>query len=124
MIFKDFYKILNVKRTASNQEIKQAYRDLVRKYHPDINPGNTYCDFMFREIVEAYETLGDLDKRLQYSITLKQDIINKKLLHKRIALSELINKNPLPKEAFSSTLAKQNPSISQKLKKNNPIKSK
>ena len=117
---KDYYKILGVKRTASNEEIKKAYRELVRKYHPDINQGDAYCEIIFREIIEAYHSIGNLDKRLQYSISLSEARINKKLMHKKFDLKKILSKKPKNDESYTSILAKQNPSILNKiLKKNN-----
>jgi len=63
---KDYYKILGVGRRASAKEIKQAYRRLARKYHPDVNPGDKDAERKFKEISEAYEALSDKDKRAQY----------------------------------------------------------
>lgn len=60
---KDYYKILGVDKNASNKEIKKAYRELSKKYHPDVNPQG---EIKFKEITEAYETLGDDEKRKQY----------------------------------------------------------
>jgi curved DNA-binding protein len=63
---KDYYQILGVSRGASDQEIKQAYRKLARKYHPDINPGDKEAEARFKEINEAYEVLSDKEKREKY----------------------------------------------------------
>jgi DnaJ-class molecular chaperone len=63
---KDYYQILGVSRGASEQEIKQAYRKLARKYHPDINPGDKQAEARFKEINEAYEVLSDKEKREKY----------------------------------------------------------
>jgi len=63
---KDYYKILGVGRTASAKEIKQAYRRLARKYHPDVNPGDKSAEAKFKDISEAYEVLSDKEKRAQY----------------------------------------------------------
>jgi curved DNA-binding protein len=64
--FKDYYKILGVAKTASEKEIKAAYRKLARKHHPDVNAGNKEAEARFKEIGEAYEVLGDKEKRKQY----------------------------------------------------------
>jgi|UPI00037C2267 curved DNA-binding protein len=64
--FKDYYAILGVSKTASPEEIKQAFRKLARKYHPDVNPGNKQAEARFKEINEAYEVLSDPDKRSKY----------------------------------------------------------
>ncbi|MUG98899.1 DnaJ domain-containing protein [Scytonema sp. UIC 10036] len=64
--FKDYYATLGVSKTASQEEIKQAFRKLARKYHPDVNPGNKQAEARFKEINEAYEVLSDSDKRKKY----------------------------------------------------------
>lgn len=64
--FKDYYAILGVSKTASPEEIKQAFRKLARKYHPDVNPGNKQAEASFKEINEAYEVLSDTEKRQKY----------------------------------------------------------
>ncbi|NTU81680.1 MAG: J domain-containing protein [Chloroflexales bacterium] len=63
---KDYYQVLGINRGASDQEIKQAYRKLARKYHPDINPGDKQSEVRFKEINEAYEVLSDSEKREKY----------------------------------------------------------
>jgi molecular chaperone DnaJ len=63
---KDLYKVLGVSRDASQEDIKRAYRKLVRKYHPDANPGDKEAEQRFKAINEAYEVLGDPQKRRQY----------------------------------------------------------
>src|SRR3954462_8342701 len=64
--FKDYYHTLGVAKTASDKEIKQAYRKLARKHHPDVNPGDKSSESKFKEINEAYEVLGDAEKRRKY----------------------------------------------------------
>ena len=62
----DLYQVLGVSRDASAAEIKKAYRQLVRKYHPDANPGNKEAEEHFKKINQAYEILSDTQKRAQY----------------------------------------------------------
>lgn len=66
MAEKDYYEILGVKKTATEAELKKAYRDLAKKYHPDKNKGNKEAENRFKEISEAYAVLSDADKRSQY----------------------------------------------------------
>jgi DnaJ-class molecular chaperone len=66
MDFKDYYATLGVSKTASAKEVKQAFRKMARKYHPDVNPGDKSAEARFKEINEAYEVIGDPDKRKKY----------------------------------------------------------
>ena len=67
MDFKDYYATLGVSKTASEKELKQAYRKLARKHHPDVNQGDKAgADKKIKEINEAYEVLGDPEKRKKY----------------------------------------------------------
>ncbi len=66
MDFKDYYSTLGVAKTATEKEIKQAYRKLARKHHPDVNPKDKSAESKFKEINEAYEVLGDPEKRKKY----------------------------------------------------------
>jgi DnaJ-class molecular chaperone len=66
MEFKDYYATLGVAKTASDKEIKQAFRKLARKYHPDVNPGDAAAEARFKDINEANEVLGDPEKRKKY----------------------------------------------------------
>jgi curved DNA-binding protein len=66
MEYKDYYKIMGVDKKATAKEIKQTYRRLARKYHPDVNPGNKEAENKFKEINEAYEVLGNIEKRKKY----------------------------------------------------------
>ena len=64
--FKDYYSILGVSKTADASDIKKAFRKLARKYHPDVNPNDKAAEAKFKEVNEAYEVLGDADKRKKY----------------------------------------------------------
>ena len=66
MEFKDYYKILGISKTARESEIKAAYRQLARKHHPDLNPGDKLAESRIKSINEAYEVLGDPEKRKKY----------------------------------------------------------
>lgn len=66
MTFIDYYKILGVKKTATDTEIKKAYRKLARKYHPDLNPNNKEAEKKFKEINEANEVLSSAENRKKY----------------------------------------------------------
>jgi DnaJ-class molecular chaperone len=66
MAGKDYYQILGLSRNASEKEIKQTYRRLARKHHPDLNPGDKSAEAKFKEINAAYEVLSDPEKRRKY----------------------------------------------------------
>ena len=66
MDFKDYYATLGVPKTASQREIKQAYRRLARQHHPDVNQGDKTAENKFKGLNEAYEVLGDPEKRRKY----------------------------------------------------------
>jgi curved DNA-binding protein len=66
MEFQDYYAILGVSKTATQKEIRSAYRKLARQHHPDVNPGNAEAEATFKRINEAYEVLSDPDKRKKY----------------------------------------------------------
>jgi DnaJ-class molecular chaperone len=63
---KDYYQTLGVKRDAPAKEIRQAYRRLARKLHPDVNPGDKAAESKFKEVNAAYEVLSDPEKRKKY----------------------------------------------------------
>jgi molecular chaperone DnaJ len=66
MAAKDYYELLGLNKNATDKDIKQAYRRLARKYHPDVNPGNKTAEAKFKEINAAYEVLSDKEKRAKY----------------------------------------------------------
>jgi molecular chaperone DnaJ len=66
MAKRDYYEVLGLKRGTPDSEIKRTYRKLARKYHPDVNPGDKGAESRFKEVTEAYEVLGDAEKRRRY----------------------------------------------------------
>ncbi len=66
MKYRDYYEILGVGKTATQAEIKKAFRNLAKKHHPDANPNNKKSEDLFKEFNEAYEVLGDAEKRKKY----------------------------------------------------------
>ncbi|MCL2512563.1 MAG: DnaJ domain-containing protein, partial [Oscillospiraceae bacterium] len=63
---RDYYNILGVDKSASEDDIKKAYRTVAKKYHPDLNPGDKTAEAKFKEANEAYEVLSDSDKKAKY----------------------------------------------------------
>lgn len=68
MEYKDYYAILGVEKTASQEDIRKAYRKLAKQYHPDVNKGDNKAEAKFKDVGEAYEVLGDADKRKKYDM--------------------------------------------------------
>ena len=66
MDFVDYYKILGVSKTATDEEIKKAYRKMARKFHPDVNPDDKEGHKKFQQVNEANEVLSDPEKRKKY----------------------------------------------------------
>ena len=63
---RDYYEVLGLKKGASDDEIKKAFRQMAKKYHPDLNPGDKDAEAKFKEVNEAYEVLSDADKKARY----------------------------------------------------------
>ena len=63
---RDYYEVLGVAKTASDAELKKAFRNQAKKYHPDAHPGDKECEEKFKEAQEAYAVLSDPEKRRQY----------------------------------------------------------
>ena len=63
---RDYYEVLGVDKSADDATLKKAYRQLAKKYHPDVNPGDKEAEAKFKEATEAYSVLSDPDKRKQY----------------------------------------------------------
>ncbi|HEU5393476.1 MAG TPA: DnaJ domain-containing protein, partial [Candidatus Methylomirabilis sp.] len=63
---RDYYEVLGLPRSATERDLKRAYRRLARRHHPDVNPGDKAAEARFKEITEAYEVLSDPQKRAEY----------------------------------------------------------
>ena len=63
---RDYYEVLGVSKTATDDELKHAYRTLAKKYHPDLHPDDKEAEAKFKEVNEAYEVLSDKEKRRKY----------------------------------------------------------
>jgi curved DNA-binding protein len=68
MEYKDYYAILGVEKTAAQEDIRKAYRKLAKQYHPDMNKGDNKAEAKFKDVGEAYEVLGDAEKRKKYDM--------------------------------------------------------
>ena len=63
---RDYYEVLGIDKSADDDKIKKAYRQMAKKYHPDMNPGDAEAEAKFKEVNEAYAVLSDADKKEQY----------------------------------------------------------
>lgn len=100
---KNYYEILGVKKDASDDEIKKAYRKLALKYHPDKNPNNKTAEEKFKEISSAYEILSDKDKRRKYDNGEEDSILNHSNWHDQI-LKHMQNLHRQQAKSFYSQL--------------------
>ena len=66
MAKRDYYEVLGLERNADDAQIKRAYRQMAKKYHPDVNPGDKEAEEKFKEANEAYSVLSDAQKRARY----------------------------------------------------------
>ena len=82
MAMKDYYQLMGLSREATGDEIRKAYRKLVMEYHPDRNRNNPDCEGRMKEINEAYQVLGDEEKRRQY------DLFNRQSFNRRVYYQE------------------------------------
>ena len=102
MIFKDYYKILKVKKNATHEEIKKSYRKLAMLYHPDRNPDDVEtAEEKFKEIAEAYDVIGDEKKKMEYD-----NMFGKRQRQSSNANSYAHNKNYYTREAYYTPNAK------------------
>jgi len=83
---KDYYKILNIDKSATKEDIKKSYRKLSKKYHPDVNPNG---EKMFKDITEAYEVLSNDNKRREYDNP--KDTFSDFLISSLVALLSIFN---------------------------------
>ena len=93
MMLKDYYRILGVSPDASEEEIKKAYRSLAKQYHPDTNHGKPASEERLKEINEAYDILGDKEKRRLYDLQVSRSPKYEFVQDSRVVnhLSELID---------------------------------
>lgn len=98
----DFYKILNVKKSASKEEIKHSYRNLVLKYHPDKNKSHEAPE-IFRKIQIAYETLSDDTKRAKYDINTANNKLTERIMEyiRKFLMKKISEKHPYLVSAYN-----------------------
>ena len=109
---KDYYKILGLERSASEDEIKQAYRRMARKYHPDVSK-EADADDRFKEANEAYEVLKDPEKRAAYDLSTRSAPVLRPVFDRRpagimvsiSAVARTLNRRPAPTDQPSATFS-------------------
>ena len=72
---RDYYEVLGVGRSATDEEVKRAYRKLAVKFHPDKNPDDPHAEEKFKELGEAYDVLMDPDKRVAYDVRAQGNVV-------------------------------------------------
>lgn len=90
---KNYYEVLGVSRTASQEEIKKAYRRLARQYHPDLNPGDKAAEAKFKDAAEAYETLSNPELRKEYDEKSSGETVEKPSQKKSEASSDVFTQD-------------------------------
>ena len=88
---KYYYKILGLEAFASIEDIKKAYRELAKKFHPDKNPGDKDAEEKFKEISSAYEILSDTQKRSAYDLSIQEE--QNRIEQERIRMERSLKKN-------------------------------
>ncbi len=88
---KNYYQILGLEAFASIEDIKKAYRELAKKFHPDKNPGDKHAEEKFKEISSAYEILSDAQKRSAYDLSIHEE--QNRIEQERIRMEHSLKKN-------------------------------
>ncbi|UTY27937.1 DnaJ domain-containing protein [Treponema putidum] len=91
----NYYNILNVSKSADEEEIKKAYRNLAMKYHPDKNPGNKIAEERFKRISEAYSILSNPQKRKYYDLSMESTFTSGTYTYRQ-------NENPFGEDIFTA----------------------
>ncbi|MBN2059711.1 MAG: J domain-containing protein [Deltaproteobacteria bacterium] len=89
MTMKDYYQLMGISRESTGDEVRKAYRKLVMEYHPDRNRNDPNCEGRMKEINEAYQVLGDKEKRRQYDL-FQQQSFNRRVYYQEDLTDDLI----------------------------------
>lgn len=100
MEHQNYYQVLKCCKCATQDEIKASYRSLAKKYHPDVNKGSALAEQKFKEITNAYATLGNIQKRKQYDV----QIANKPQANADVATYKQRSSQPVSKPQYTSTV--------------------